>query len=175
MDPYLEAHWHDVHPNLLVSIRNQIAEQLPDDLVVRIEQSIKLGEDATSAKRSDVDVSNWGDTSNWQEDWNPQYEVHDPGGDDVTITEPAVLTELEPPHRYLEIHSVKSGRSIVTIIEVLSPANKRSGKDNRDYLEKRNSYLNARLNFVEIDLIRQGSPMITMEEDPAQTRPTIFM
>ena len=39
MDPYLEAHWGDVHTTLMVYARNQLNEQLPGDLAARVGES----------------------------------------------------------------------------------------------------------------------------------------
>lgn len=54
---------------------------------------------------------------------------------------------------------------IVTIIETLSPANKRSSSDGRQqYLAKREEILQSRTNLVELDLLRGGKrlPMLEM-------------
>ncbi len=39
MDPYLEAHWGDVHTTLMVYASRQLNTQLPSDLAARIEES----------------------------------------------------------------------------------------------------------------------------------------
>jgi hypothetical protein len=57
MDPYLEAHWLDVHPRLIVAASTAIQEQLGDDLVARIEERL-LAEDALGpVRRIGPDVS----------------------------------------------------------------------------------------------------------------------
>jgi hypothetical protein len=57
---------------------------------------------------------------------------------------------------YLVIREVET-MEIVTIIETLSPANKRSSSDGRDqYLEKREEILRSKTNLVELDLLRGG-------------------
>src|SRR3974390_1168481 len=40
MDPYLEAHWLDVHPHLIVATSNRIQGQLAEGLVARIKQRL---------------------------------------------------------------------------------------------------------------------------------------
>ncbi len=169
MDPFLEAHWHDVHSRLMNRISDQIAMQLPDDLIVSIEQSIKLGE-SQNPKRADLDVSDvsgWGDTSGWEADWNPAYDSHDSeDAGSVAITEPIPMLDFDLPHRFLEIRTV-NGNHVVTVIELLSPANKVAGKSGEVYLEKRQAYLEAAVNFVEIDLLRQGhGPLFPVYENP---------
>jgi hypothetical protein len=58
---------------------------------------------------------------------------------------------------YLVIRDVPT-MEIVTIIETLSPANKRSSSDGRQqYLAKREEILQSRTNLVELDLLRGGA------------------
>ena len=58
-------------------------------------------------------------------------------------------------NKYLKILDSKS-RRLITVIELLSPANKRPGPDREAYLTKRIDYLTAGVNLVEIDLLRAG-------------------
>jgi hypothetical protein len=56
----------------------------------------------------------------------------------------------------LVIHEVPT-MEIVTVIETLSPANKRASSDGREqYLAKRQEILQSRTNLVELDLLRGG-------------------
>jgi hypothetical protein len=97
----------------------------------------------------------------------PDVAIHDPGRFEAptggrstaampTFTAP-ILTVDEVREAYIEIRAGKDGR-IVTVMEVLSPANKvvASGVRNA-YLEKRNRWLNSSTHFVEIDLLRGGT------------------
>jgi Protein of unknown function (DUF4058) len=59
---------------------------------------------------------------------------------------------------YLEGREVNSG-VVVTAIEILSPINKRSGLGRRQYEAKRQKLLTTPAHLVEIDLLRQSSPM----------------
>jgi hypothetical protein len=60
--------------------------------------------------------------------------------------------------RYLEVRDVASGE-VVTVVEVLSPSNKRSGEGRDQYLVKRKKLLSSAVHLVEIDLLRGGEPM----------------
>jgi hypothetical protein len=65
---------------------------------------------------------------------------------------------------YLVIREVET-LEIVTVIETLSPANKRASSDGRDqYLQKREEILRSRTNLVELDLLRGGKrlPMVSV-------------
>ena len=50
-------------------------------------------------------------------------------------------------------------RELVTVIELLSPSNKRPGPDREQYLGKRGQLLSSSAHIVEIDLLRGGPPM----------------
>jgi hypothetical protein len=45
MDPYLEAHWGDIHTRLMVYASTQLNAQLPRDLQARVEESLAVQED----------------------------------------------------------------------------------------------------------------------------------
>jgi hypothetical protein len=65
---------------------------------------------------------------------------------------------VEVRERALHIHS-RDNRELVTVIEVLSPTNKRLGKGRQQYEEKRVALADAHVNLVEIDLLRDGEPL----------------
>ena len=71
----------------------------------------------------------------------------------------------EKKEAYLEIREVATGY-VVTTIEVLSPANKRTGKGRNAYEEKRRDVLSTPTHLVEIDLLRGGKPMQILSEIP---------
>ena len=60
--------------------------------------------------------------------------------------------------QYLVIRD-REGRDLVTVIELLSAANKYAGPDREQYLGKRNEILRSRAPLVEIDLLRGGPRM----------------
>src|SRR5205823_1924449 len=66
---------------------------------------------------------------------------------------PTVLAE-NVPHFWVEIRDVKN-RKLVTVIEFLSPWNKR-GPGREEYLEKRTRLLRSAAHLMEIDLVRRG-------------------
>jgi hypothetical protein len=72
-----------------------------------------------------------------------------------------------------EIHEARlevidrTDRSVVTVIEVLSPANKTPGSRGRaSYVEKRREVMTSDSHLVEIDLLRAGTRMPTRETLP---------
>lgn len=82
----------------------------------------------------------------------------------VTLSEPMMVTvpvTEETQERFLEIREVGTGR-VVTVMEVLSPKNKRAGEGKLKYDAKRQAVLNSLSHLVEIDLLRTGEskPMV---------------
>ncbi len=61
----------------------------------------------------------------------------------------------EVKERYLEVRETKTD-AVITVIEILSPKNKRKGKGRSVYEQKRHSILGSMSNLVEIDLLRAG-------------------
>lgn len=57
-----------------------------------------------------------------------------------------------------EVRDAGTGE-VITLMELLSPGNKRPGKGRRTYLQKRRAVLGSRTHLVEIDLLRAGQPM----------------
>jgi Protein of unknown function (DUF4058) len=64
----------------------------------------------------------------------------------------------EVKERYLEIREVVT-KELITVIEVLSPSNKRIGEGRSLYESKRITVLTSQTNLIEIDLLRLGQPM----------------
>jgi hypothetical protein len=98
--------------------------------------------------------------------------VGSPGGGRASSTadldlEPSVYSlplpvEMEEREAYLVIR--KTGqREVVSVIEVLSPGNKRSGSDGRrEYLKRRHDVLRSNSHLVEIDLLLAGQRLPTV-------------
>jgi hypothetical protein len=68
---------------------------------------------------------------------------------------------------FVEIYLQNEDRTLVTSIELLSPANKRLGTEGyNEYLRKRQAMLLGQANFVELDLLRGGEPLPMRTEWP---------
>lgn len=79
----------------------------------------------------------------------------------ATTTQPTKVIVPVPEIRkqgYLEIREVGT-EEVITSVEILSPANKRSGKGRQVYEKKRLKVLGSSTHLVEIDLLRAGEPL----------------
>lgn len=154
MDPYLESPrlWQDVHTRLIAAIGNDLGPRLSPRYVVSVEERTYIAAAASESflGRPDVVVAGLREPP-------PSYSVM--GG--VAVVEPftvQVPMADELTERYLEIRDAEYGFAI-TIIELLSPDNKRAGsRGNSEYLSKRETIISSRTNLVEIDLLRGGTP-----------------
>jgi hypothetical protein len=78
------------------------------------------------------------------------------------VTEQALFTSIvreEHHEEFIEIRQRGDGR-VVTLVEVVSPANKTTVEGRQAYLEKRRSGRSVGANLVEIDLVLQGQPTL---------------
>ena len=149
MNPYLEQDdaWEDFHQRFITFAAGHIEAQVGSEYIVKIEQHLYLHERSADQRRllghGDVSVARLpGDKAE-----GGSAAVLDAP---VQVLLPAVDVEREA---FLEIRDRRS-RQVVTVVEMLSPANKRKGPDRDQYLAKRQLLLAGPTHFVEIDLLR---------------------
>src|SRR5262245_29093444 len=122
MDPYLEAHWRDVHARLIIYACDALQGVLPEPLRARVEESVLL-ETPTGV----------GDHPLFPDVRVVEYTSRRETGARLKPDAPvagALLVEVEPEmvaETYLEIIDRESGNRVVTVIEFLSPSNKSPG------------------------------------------------
>jgi len=152
MDPFLEmpSYWGDFGPKLLTSVSNHLLSLLLPSYDVRIEEYvIVMHEDVRLHRvRPDLTVTA---TSSWAPGDVGTVSVAEPTTADLDYPdiEPHTQRRLKIIHRPDE--------RVVTILELLSPANKAPGADGIEaYLEKRAELLASGVNLVEVDLLRGG-------------------
>jgi hypothetical protein len=155
MDPYLEGElWQEFHDRLA----NQISEQLMPLLQPKYV--------ALLSKRYVVDRAGLGifGLPLPRVIYPDVHVVHPPAVKEtaapphMVVAPPAVelvnLFPLEVPLLSVEIRDVAE-RRLVTVIEILSPVNKR-GDGFRKYVERRTELLQTQTHLLEIDLLRDG-------------------
>lgn len=150
MDPYLEARWGDVHARLATHACEQLSDNLPDDLIARTEEYVEVGtatEDPSTRYSPDVYVTEYDD------------ELAPVPNASVAVAEAFVLQIASEPRtlRRILISDVESRHRVITAIEFLSPSNKVGVQGRNAYRRKRRKFIAGEVNFVEIDLIREGS------------------
>ncbi len=167
MDPYLEHPelGSEVHSRLIVAIADAIALPLRPRYYVAVEKRTYLSDPDESLWVGIPDVSVFSPTKPEQQIPSLQTTattVRSPMNP-LTVTVP-LLEDVQ--ERYLEVREIKTG-AVITVIEVLSPKNKRTGAGRDAYLRKRQRVLNSQTHLVEIDLLRTGQPMPLQDSLPS--------
>lgn len=162
MDPYLEspAFWSDFHARFLTYLSDAVADRLPPAYEARIDERVSLaGPPGKGPKRVEPDVSVLRDPT------RPSVEHGSGGG--VAVAPPEVTVEPVPVplkvgrRRQRHIKIIKRpDRTLVTIIEVLSPSNK-AGDDRGAYLLNRQAILNQPVHLLELDFLLKGRRLPT--------------
>jgi Protein of unknown function (DUF4058) len=152
MDPYLEAHWRDVHARLIVYACDALQGALPKSLRARVEESVLLETPQGLGDHPlfpDVRVIEY--TSKRGQKTRPESSV--------AVAEPLIVKADPDPvtEPFIQIIDRESGNRVVTVIEFLSPSNKSPGPNREQYLRKQREICSSDSNFVEIDLNRFGT------------------
>jgi hypothetical protein len=160
MNPYLETpeRWPGVHHWLINELARSLGKVLPANYYVAVEERVYGTTEAESAligipENSVVQSSNAsaGKTMPSNAQSSKQAVLPKP----MTVNLPMPITVHE---NYLELRQVKT-QKVITVIEVLSPKNKRPGIGRTQYEEKRYRTLASRSHLIEIDLLRKGKLM----------------
>ncbi len=155
MDPYLETprRWQHFHNDLAAEIQSQLNRALDPRYAAWL-TAYAAYETVEIARPRAIQP----DVAVWK---LPHRDGQQRGGAALLTIAPApVLSAIPlevPVQRYrVELRTV-AGEELVTVIEILSPANKRAGHDDRaEYLRKRRDLLRSAVHLLEIDLLRGG-------------------
>jgi len=171
MDPYLEdpVRWPDVHHSLITYIRNALQPQVRPRYHARIGERVYVLQ-PPRALYPDVFLI--------------RRPVREPAPATVATQSPEVAVaeeELEAPiiitlppveHREAFIEIIHAaGDEVVTVIEVLSPANKTPGEGHRLYRRKQHEVLNSVAHLIEIDLLEEGLHTVAISEEGKASLP----
>ncbi|MBC8161880.1 MAG: DUF4058 family protein [Roseiflexaceae bacterium] len=157
MDPYLEdpAVWPDVHQSFITYLRDEMQQYLRPQYSARIGERIYLV-DSLRSVYPDVLLIQW-----------PDAQPRESGGVAVLEAPPVdkptklKLIDVEYHEPYLEIYHTYSGQ-VVTVIKVLSPANKQPGSGRDLYIKKQREILLTAAHLIEIDLLSSGLPTVAV-------------
>ena len=159
MDPYLERYWRDVHARLIIYAADQLQGNLPSDLRARVEERV-------------VVEPGDGDYRSVYPDIRIVQRSHGPSSAKTIETNAATLEPItlrlddEPmTETFIEIIDVGSGKQVVSVIEVISLANKLPGDSQEKYRRKRDDLRSGGVSLVEIDLLRSGQRQFGVPRD----------
>jgi hypothetical protein len=162
MNPYIEqdALWQDFHLAFLPEIRERLVAQVRPNYIVMIDEHIYVHElfpdrPRLLVGRADISVAA-----------RPRSGGAEPRAAAGVLEAPSEVRLLGQDIQcvpFLEVRD-RHSREVITVLELLSPSNKRGGPDRGQYVAKRDRLLAGKAHFVEIDLLRGGQPMPL--EDP---------
>jgi hypothetical protein len=171
MDPYLEhpGLWPGFHNWLIAGLGEDLSPRLRPRYYVALEERVYVGEPPQFAGVPDADVVPAGAAG-------PAAPAERAGpaaaGNGVGVQ--LLLAALPVPHRaretYLEVREALTG-DVVTLIEALSPSNKRAGAGRREYEAKRLQTLGTMTHLVEFGLLRAGEPPLRIPDRPPGAPP----
>ena len=164
MDPYLEGDlWQEFHETLASAIRAQLMPRLTPKYVALLAKRYVLDHPALGVFDTPVPQIIY-----------PDVHVVAPAGATggqavpapVMIDPPAIelASYVELPQLSVEIRDVAQ-RRLVTVIEILSPANK-IGDGADEYTDRRRGLLRAHVHLLELDLVRRGARIELAGEPP---------
>jgi hypothetical protein len=156
MDPYLEGElWSTVHGQLVAEIARQLAPRLRPKYLALMEKRFAT---ADPEYEDGVSVSTPG--GSWVVPDVGVVKAVTSGSSTVvaaSVIAPLQVDTIMPeavPQHWVEIRDTRN-RQLVTVIEVLSPANK-AGDGHAEYLARRQKLLVSNVHLIEIDLLRKG-------------------
>ncbi len=177
MDPYLEGEmWQEFHERLANQVSAELMPQLAPKYVALLAKRYVVAAPTTGA------LSGMGlNIIDWPAQRVIYPDVHvvaprpptlrEPSADygaGVAVMEPAIELASPMPEQVpllsVEIRDVAQ-RRLVTLIEILSPVNKR-GTGAREYAQRRIELLQTRTHILEIDLLRGGTRIELLAEPP---------
>lgn len=166
-DPYLEDErfWHDFHKRFITYAAEALAPRLPSRYRLRIDerslvttfpssppQRVFHSDIAPTERTAPVPSSAATATAAVQTET------------EIALDEPVIVelvSELVQRQSFIKIVD-RTRERLVTIIELLSLSNKRTGEWRAAYLQKQLSCLEAGVNLVEINLLRQGEHTVAV-------------
>ena len=149
MDPYLEhpALWPDVHNSLIIAIADALTP------LVAKRYYPALGRRTYKLRLDDTLFVGQTDLANIL-----HRRPFAPSLADMSVLEVDVPLIDTVSENFLEVYEVTTGK-LITIMELLSPANKLHDEGRRQYEQKRDDVFRSWTNLVEVDLLRAGEPM----------------
>jgi len=166
MNPFIESQeWPDFHATFMTLIRELLTPVVRPQYIARVERRVyvELPPERTEQVLADVAIVHRGDDTSARSQSSGGVAT----ADEIAPVECLLPVPEEHRESYLVIRHRES-QEIVTLIELLSPTNKRIGSRGRAlYLEKREELLQSKTSLIEIDVLRGGERVPMLDPLPA--------
>jgi hypothetical protein len=172
MDPYLEAPriWPDFHHALATTVQGALNRALPRPYYARIEMRPEIGivgdDDGPRSIVSHIAVvkpirpAGAATLARSASEGSGGVAVLDRPQSAISPSLRMRVPNEPLRHHFVEIRDASSGHALVTLIEIVSPSNKRPGPDRRAYEAKQREILQSNTSLVELDLLRGGEGIV---------------
>jgi hypothetical protein len=158
MDPYLESPdiWPDFHNRLATQMSSLLNLSMPPPYYARLEMRPEVGvvEEEGYTRRIVPDVAvvrhPWGSSN------AGATGVLDAPRADISKFYEFTSLDESIQHQFVEVRDASRGHKLITLIEIVSPTNKRRGPDQDSYRQKQREVLASDASLIEIDLLRSG-------------------
>lgn len=165
MDPYIEGQeWEDFHATFNTVLRESLSPTVEPKYIVRVERRVYVEHPLDGG-----DGARWSDVAIMSMQPSAELSRAEP----LQATQSALLPVecvLPMPEERRETYLVirkSDTKEVVTVIETLSPSNKRPNSDGlRQYLDKRREILDSQSHLIELDLLRGGLRLPMMSPLP---------
>jgi hypothetical protein len=160
MDPYLEdpAYWPDVHQRLITYLSDDLNTLLPAGYVARAEERVYVSTPPKFVIHDlAIGLTRAPHPGAARLAWSSGTTVIDraslPADEPVTVL---LATQVREP--FIQVLDLRRGRTLETVIEILSPSNKAFGSAGwQQYRKKQTQVLGSDSHLIEIDLLRGGT------------------
>ena len=156
MDPYLEHPilWPSVHMRLIVALADQLGPRLRPHYVASVEERVFI-EDPDQQRIPDA----------WIQKTRPEGHGRTAAAGTATANPLVVeVAELEVREPYIAILDRYRDFRVVTVIELVSPANKAAGPGRDSYQAKQREIRASECHLVEIDLLHHSRHVMSVPE-----------
>lgn len=164
MDPYIENtfRWRQFHGHFISDITYQLNAQLPQGIIAQYEERCyvmpfddEIYPDAIAVESPSAPLSDGRTAVMERTETVPliiKYASHE-------VTEP-----------FIEVITADDEERVLTVIEFLSPTNKRVGIGRDEYTVKQSRVLNSESHLLEIDLLRAGEHTVAVRRERVLAR-----
>lgn len=161
MDPYLEhpVLWPGAHQGIIGSLRAVLNTLLPLRYVADMSERVYI---------TQPDRNSYPDVVVFEQP-SPFPALPESGSVAAAVADPPLVLVIEPidiREVFIQVLPVGEETRVVTVIKLLSYANKARGSEGRElYLTKQHELLQSPVNLIEIDLLRSGEDTVAVPRE----------
>ncbi len=169
MDPFIQLHeWGDFHHGFIGEIQADLSPRLAPRYYVRVERRVYFEKSAPEDEAETKPQQRVPDVGILKSIPEAHLSESGPATAMMTAARECIVPMGEEHREYSLLIRGTESHEVITLLQLLSPTNKRPRADGRrNYLKKRQQVLDGLSHFVELDLLRGGRRL------PLQVKPPL--